>query len=135
MYWLFWNVTPHDEFTSSPFVSKEVDTSPAMSISQGVLLSIDFTVFILVSKLKIESSQFLGFNVDKNNMAKLVGAVVVNDFAAVVVALVVTDVVLLVGVVVVVVGVVVIGWWLSVAIVTMPAMHVAQNITNHIMIL
>ena len=52
------------------------------------------------SKLKLKSNKFLGFHVHKNNMAKLVGAVVVKIVVVVVVvvvALVLTVVVLLIG--------------------------------------
>ena len=63
-------------------------------------------------------------------MAKLVGAVVV-----IFVAFVLIGVVLVIEVVAAVVVGILMTWWLSVAIVTIPAMHVAINITNQMMIL
>ena len=65
-------------------------------------------------------------------MAELIG-----DVTVVVVALVLMDVVLLIGFVAAVVVRMLItsGRLLSVAIVTIPAMHIATNITNHTRIL
>ena len=71
-------------------------------------------------------------------MAKLIGAVdVVVLGVVVVVVLVIIEVKLLIGVdTAVVVRIFITSWrWLSVAIVIIPAMHVATNITNQIMIL
>ena len=72
-------------------------------------------------------------NVLKNNMAKLVCGFVI----VVVVTPVLIDIVLLIAIVVAVVVLILMTcWWLfNVAIVTIPAMHVATNITNQIMIL
>ena len=85
-----------------------------------------------MSKFKISSNQFLGFFVDKNNIATLVGAVVVKIEVAVRVTLVLVDAVLLPGFVAagVVLVLMISLCWLSVAIKTMPAVQVAQNMTN-----
>ena len=74
------------------------------------------------------------------NMAKSVCALVdvVTVFVVVfVVALVITDVILLIGVAaaVVVVTLITAGWLFKVAIVTIPAMHVATSIKNQTSIL
>ena len=70
-------------------------------------------------------------------MATFTDDVVVNILVVVVVALVLIDVVLLIRVVGAVVVRILItsGWLFSVVIVTMPAMHVATNMTNQMMIL
>ena len=67
------------------------------------------------------------------NMAKSVCALV----GVVVVALAITDVILPIGLAatVVVVTLITSGWLFKVAIVTIPAMHVARSITNQTMVL
>ena len=88
------------------------------------------------SKLKIKLNQFLELYVLNTNMAKLIDAVVVI-VPFVVVVLLLCDVVLLIGLVAAVVVCIWItsGWLFSVAIVTIPAMNVATNITNETTIL
>ena len=76
--------------------------------------------------------------VHKYNMAGLVGAVVCVVVVIVVVigvAFVLIGVVFVIRVVAAVVVGILMTWWLSLAIVTIPAMHVAMNITNQTIIL
>ena len=70
-------------------------------------------------------------------MAKLAGAVVVNIVVVVVVALMIIEVVMWIGFVAAVVVLILMtsGRLFKMAITTIPAMHVARNITNHTMIL
>ena len=124
-------------YTSWPSKSTVVDNSPTVSISRGVLLSIDFFDSFIFLCQTSKSNQFLGSLEDKNNMAKLVGGVVVSIAVVTVVALVLIGGVLLIGddAAVVVLILMISGRLFNVAIVIMPAMHAATNIKNHTTIL
>ena len=80
MYCLFWNVTPQESYTSCPLVLKDVDSSPAVSISLGGLLSVWFLLWFFNEKPLYQNSklnQFPGMYVDKNSIAMLIVATVV----------------------------------------------------------
>ena len=120
----FQNVTPQAPANWWPFKSNVVDKTPGVSISKVVVWH-------------------------KNNMANLVGSVlvvvhVVDAFVVIVVFIVIlvvvafmlTDIVLLIGdVAAVVVRIETIFEWLSEAIVTMLAKHIATNIKSQMKIL
>ena len=129
----FLNATPQERSTSRPLKSNVVDNSPSVSISLGVLLSIEFSTVPLKFKFKVKSNNLLGFFENKNNIAKLIGIVVVNSVVALLVAN--KDVVLLTWIVAAVVVVLVsmtFGLLFTVAIVTIPAVHIATSITSQI---